>query len=50
METSKEFLKEVRRNGKLKSRRRRIPNKVSCEYEVVEKIENFFGSQMPYIN
>ena len=50
VETSKQFLKEVYGNGKLKYRRRRIPNKFSCEYEVVEKIENFFESQKLYIN
>ena len=50
VETSKQFLKEVHGRGKLKFRSRRIPNKASCEYEVVEKIENFFESQNPYIN
>ena len=49
LEASKQFLDEVNGNGKLRNRSRRIPNKVSCEYEVVEEIENFFRSQEPYI-
>ena len=46
---SKEFLKEVNEEGNLKYRKRRT-NQVSCEYEIVLEIENFFGSQKPYIS
>ena len=49
LESSKQFLKEVNGDGKLKYRKRRIPNQASCEYEVVGEIENFFGNQRPYI-
>ena len=49
IESSKHFLIEVNGKGNFKKRKRRTDIIVLCNYEVVEKIENFLGNQKPYI-
>ena len=49
IESSKNFLIEVNGEGKFRKRKRRTDIIVLCNYEVVEKIENFLENQKPYI-